>query len=178
MSYLIDNFASDIALRVKKWASYANATAELNTIANTLSTDQIAHDQTIVTPMAPLAVGAQTPFTNDINLIVNRGKAGNLSGSAMANAIASSAGPPVNTIAPVVSGTGAVGSTLSCTTGTWQHFPTYAYQWLRAGANIAGATAATYVLAAADSTNGISCRVTATNAAGSATASSNSIAVT
>jgi hypothetical protein len=87
-------------------------------------------------------------------------------------------GAPSNTALPVASGTGTVGQVLSVTNGTWTNSPTgYTYQWLRAGANIAAATAATYTLVAADSTNNVSCRVTATNAAGSASATSNSIAV-
>jgi len=86
---------------------------------------------------------------------------------------------PVNTVAPVASGAGTVASTLSVTTGTWSNTPTsYAYQWLRGGANIAGATAASYVLAAADSGTNVSCRVTASNASGAGTpVVSNAIAV-
>jgi hypothetical protein len=87
---------------------------------------------------------------------------------------------PVNSVAPVVSGSTAVGSTLTTTNGSWTYSPSsYAYQWLSNGANIAGATSSAYVTVSGDYTNAISCRVTATNAAGSASAtSSNSITVT
>ncbi len=85
---------------------------------------------------------------------------------------------PVCTANPVVSGTGTVGQTLSCTSGTWLFTPTYAYQWRRAGQNIAGANAATYVLVAADSGKNIDCAVIASNGAGSTTQySSNFISV-
>jgi hypothetical protein len=64
---------------------------------------------------------------------------------------------PQNTAAPAVSGTAAVGQTLTSGTGTWLNFPvTYAYQWQRcdsAGANcvpIAAATAQTYVITSSD----------------------------
>ncbi len=52
---------------------------------------------------------------------------------------------PVNTAAPVVSGTPAVGQTLSCSTGAWtgEPAPTYTYAWLRNGAAIPGASAST-----------------------------------
>ena len=86
---------------------------------------------------------------------------------------------PHATVLPLVTGTGAVGDTLSCSTGTWTNSPTsYAYQWLRDGVAIVGATASTYLLAAADSTHAISCTVTATAAGGSGSATSNAIAVT
>jgi hypothetical protein len=81
--------------------------------------------------------------------------------------------PPVNTAVPVVSGSALVGQTLSTTNGSWTNSPTaFAYVWQRcdgAGANcgpIAGATAATYVLAAADVGATVRVLVTASNAAG------------
>lgn len=84
---------------------------------------------------------------------------------------------PINTVAPVVTGTATVGQTLSCTTGTWDAAPaaiTYTYQWQRNTSNIGGATGSTYVLKGADIGNTVRCVVTATNAAGSASANSNS----
>lgn len=77
---------------------------------------------------------------------------------------------PVNSVAPVVSGTAAVASTLSCTTGTWSNSPSsYAYQWLRDGSNIGSATSSTYLLDEDDLDADISCRVTASNASGAGT---------
>jgi hypothetical protein len=86
---------------------------------------------------------------------------------------------PVNTVAPVVSGTNTVGSVLTTTNGTWSgSLPiTYTYQWLRDGSNIGGANLSTYTLVSADSSNLVSCRVTATNALGSANAISNSLTI-
>jgi hypothetical protein len=98
---------------------------------------------------------------------------------------------PNSTIAPVVfnsyhPGASNVGQTLSCTTGTWEGtLPiTYTYQWRRANTiggygtptgnnNIASATSNTYVVVTDDQTREISCTVTATNSAGSASANSN-----
>ena len=90
--------------------------------------------------------------------------------------------PPANTTPPVLDKTTvAVGGVISCTTGVWTgNAPiTYARQWLRDGANIAGATGASYTAVAGDSTHSITCRVTATNSIGNASAvSSNACAVT
>jgi hypothetical protein len=72
---------------------------------------------------------------------------------------------PVNLTAPTISGTAAVGQTLSVSTGTWSHtISSYAYQWQRAGANIAAATSSSYTLVSADVSNVIRCSVTATSA--------------
>lgn len=86
---------------------------------------------------------------------------------------------PIDTAAPVVSGTPAVGETLSCTDGSWTGTPapTFAYSWLRDGVAISGATASTYVVQTADVGNGLTCKVTATNKSGSAAAVSNTLIV-
>lgn len=87
---------------------------------------------------------------------------------------------PANTVAPVASGTGTVGQTLSCTTGTWTGTATisYTYQWRRDGVNIASATSSTYVLVSADATTAVDCMVTGTNSFGSSSQDSNNISVT
>jgi len=84
---------------------------------------------------------------------------------------------PSNTVAPVISGTTTLGSTLTSTTGTFagNPTPTYGYQWRRNAVNIPSATSSTYVLVSADSAAAITCVVTATNALGSSSATSNTI---
>ena len=85
---------------------------------------------------------------------------------------------PVNTVAPVISGFNTLGSTLTSTTGTWTNSPTsFAYQWNRNGSPIPSATASTYILVEADNAAAITCVVTAINAAGSTSATSNTITV-
>jgi hypothetical protein len=84
--------------------------------------------------------------------------------------------PPVNTVAPVVSGTASFGSTLSTTDGTWTNTPTISYKWQRNGVDISGATSSTYTLVAADVGNPIRCVVTGTNGDGSSSAISNATA--
>ncbi|MBJ7470557.1 MAG: hypothetical protein JHD16_04615, partial [Solirubrobacteraceae bacterium] len=81
--------------------------------------------------------------------------------------------PPVNTALPMIIGDVTVGDTVSCVPGTWLGEPTaYGYAWLRAGAPIAGATGATYLVAKDDTASLLSCRVTATNADGAVAAAS------
>jgi hypothetical protein len=89
----------------------------------------------------------------------------------------SSGVPPVNTVAPAITGTAQEGETVTCSTGTWTGTPTitYAFQWKRNGSNIGSATSSTYVLVKADVSQSITCQVTATNGSGSASATSNTI---
>ena len=182
MSYQIADFTSQVAINAQIHKNYPNVAAELTAIATALGSDTTTHDTTIQTAPAALMPGlpSHSRFTNDVLLVVNAGKAGNLTNAAMAAAINAGIAtevPPANTAAPVASGTGTVGQTLSVTNGTWTNSPTFTYQWLRGGATIAGATAATYVLVAGDSGTSVSCRVTGTNPAGAASATSNAIAV-
>jgi hypothetical protein len=82
---------------------------------------------------------------------------------------------PTNNTLPVVSGTPTVGQTLTSTSGTWNGYPapTFAYQWVRgASTDISGATSSSYQLVDVDLATTVKCRVTATNVAGSASATS------
>lgn len=79
---------------------------------------------------------------------------------------------PSNSVLPAISGTLTVGQVLTAYEGVWSGAPTYAYQWKNEGSNISGATSRTYTLQAGDSGDNISVTVTATNAAGSASATS------
>jgi alpha-tubulin suppressor-like RCC1 family protein len=82
---------------------------------------------------------------------------------------------PVNTVAPVISGSVAVGQTLSSTTGTWTGNPTptsFAYQWQSGTSDIVGATSSTYTVQAADVGSTLRCSVTATSTSGTASANS------
>jgi hypothetical protein len=85
---------------------------------------------------------------------------------------------PVNTARPVISGTPRAGRRLSCSTGSWRNNPpSFAYQWYRNGTLLAGFTTSTYTLGALDEGTTITCVVTATNAAGSASAQSKPVKV-
>ena len=91
---------------------------------------------------------------------------------------------PVGARRPRVAGGRGPGATLACSQGVWANdVPgaslyraprSYAYRWARNGADIAGAAASTYT---ASSSGSYTCRVTATNGAGSSTQTSSPHAV-
>jgi hypothetical protein len=87
--------------------------------------------------------------------------------------------PPAMIDIPYVSPeTAAVGDTLTSTMGNWNGEPTgYAYSWQHLDTNEVG-TGSTYVVAATDSAHSLVCLVTATNGAGSTTATpSNAVVI-
>jgi hypothetical protein len=74
---------------------------------------------------------------------------------------------------PSLSGTPAVGSTLTCKPNvTTTAAETITYAWLRDTVPIAGATAATYLVTSADETHHLSCQITISGDGGSASATS------
>jgi len=86
---------------------------------------------------------------------------------------------PHNTAPPTISGTAAIGQTLSAVAGTWLSFPTArTYQWQRCDAtgascvDIAGATTQSYVVAATDANSTFRLVVGAQNRYGSGSATS------
>ncbi|MGZ4181607.1 MAG: hypothetical protein ACXVUL_13120 [Solirubrobacteraceae bacterium] len=91
--------------------------------------------------------------------------------------------PPATTAAPSVSGTATQGQTLTTSNGSWSNNPTgYAYAWQDCDssgascANIMGATSSSLTLTANDVGHTIRSVVTASNAGGSARATSNATA--
>ena len=183
MSMREPQFAGEIGLLVKQHYAKGLTTikAELATITAALASDVTTHDMTIQAPAAALRIlvpPAHTRFTNDVNLVVNMGKGGNLSNASMIAAIDSVvavASPPGNVDVPYASANASppvVGTVCSCTVGNWVGTPTsYTYVWQRNGVAIGGATAATYTLVSADTgTKQIRCVVTAVNAQGSTAA--------
>jgi hypothetical protein len=84
-----------------------------------------------------------------------------------------------STAAPTISGTPAVGQTLTADAGTWTGAPSnFAYSWSRCDSTggscqpIAGATASTYVVGAADAGSTLVVAATGSNSVGSGTATS------
>lgn len=97
-----------------------------------------------------------------------------ISGSTPTNSVSA----PANSTIPVLTGSGRLGTVLTCSKGSWTHIPTkYAFQWKRDGVNITGATNAHYLVATADMGHSLTCAVTASNLGGSATSTSDALAV-
>jgi Tol biopolymer transport system component len=85
---------------------------------------------------------------------------------------------PAGLAAPVASGTGEVGRTLSCAPGRWAGEElSLSTRWLRDGVAIPGAASDTYRLTRVDAGRAVACRVTAVNVVGATDATSNAIGV-
>ncbi len=83
---------------------------------------------------------------------------------------------PVNSGPPSISGTAQEGQTLTADPGSWTDTPTYAFQWQRCNGGSCtpvGANSPSYDLTGNDVGSTIQVEVTATNAGGSASATSN-----
>jgi hypothetical protein len=98
-------------------------------------------------------------------------------------------GPPQNTVEPSITGTPTQGLTLFASIGTWSGATpiTYAYQWLRCGADgglsdgsnctsISDATSSSHVLTSNDVGQRLRVRITASNSLGVQTVASNATA--
>jgi hypothetical protein len=86
---------------------------------------------------------------------------------------------PESTVLPAVSGTAAVGGTLTCANGVWaaKPSPMFTVQWLRDGVPISGATGSSYQVQVAEVGEGLACEVTAMNSARHKSATSRSVSV-
>jgi hypothetical protein len=110
---------------------------------------------------------------------------GSASAESAQTAVVTPVTAPVNTAEPVASGSPVEGATLTTTTGAWTGTGiTYAYQWVRCEADgglpdgsncptIAGATSSGYTLTSDEIGKRLRVQVTASNSAGSTTATSN-----
>ncbi len=93
--------------------------------------------------------------------------------------------PPANRSLPTISGAPKVGKKLTASHGAWSGLPKYTYRWFRCsptgtsckGISSSTAAASTYKPVTADRGHRLEVRVTATNAAGTATATSAPTAV-
>jgi Laminin G domain len=166
------NFASSSTLALNTWANL-----QLHvTIAGAASTVQVLLNGTLVysttsanlgtTAAASLQLGNETA-AQKFTLVADN-----------ITAQTSNTGPPVNTAPPAILGSAQQGQTLTATPGSWSGAQPigYAWQWQRcdtSGANCAPVgTADSYTLTSADVGSTIVVAVTASNSAGSATASS------
>jgi hypothetical protein len=112
-------------------------------------------------------------------VIVTAHNANESSGSATGSPVKGPVLPaaPTNTSAPAVSGTPAVGATVTCQPGSWTGSPTFTYTWDLNGVAISGAASSTYTITSADAGGKLDCVVKATNTGGSTTKSSAAVTV-
>ena len=87
---------------------------------------------------------------------------------------------PVLLAAPVLAGTGKIGSEVTVDSGSWSGLPlpVLSLQWLRDGTEIVGATGAAYVPGPEDDRCALSCRISAVNTAGSLSSETAALAIT
>lgn len=178
MSMREPDFAGDVAICTKIHYANANQATEMAAIVTALGSDATTHDATIEARSAALTIGpSNTRFQNDILLLVNAAKAGNLSNSQIISGLDDAMGvlhkpglidiphASANASPPIV------GTVVSVTNGNWNGAPTgYTYQWKRDGSTNLG-TAATYTLISADiGGHAITGVVAATNAQGTTVA--------
>jgi len=111
---------------------------------------------------ADLTPNANDPYVAGIRV----GPLGGVYTTSAAPPVAGNA--PVNTVRPELTGINTLGSTLTCSQGTWIGDPTitYAYQWYQGNTPLIGQTATTHVITTGDVSSALFCRVTASNSSG------------
>jgi hypothetical protein len=125
-----------------------------------------------------LAVTSEDRGTSISCVVIAQNSAG-VAEAASSNALEVPGGEPQSATSPEVSGTPAVGNTLTCSPGTWtgEPAPTFIYQWQLNGVDLPSATSDTYTVVAADRGLVLSCEVTASNREGARSASSTGLRV-
>jgi hypothetical protein len=89
MSYSTGQFQAEIALAAGTYKWYPTTKAELTLLSTAIGTDTTTHDTTMETALGILQPGkwSNTGFQNAIDLIINKGKGGNLTAAQMAAAL-------------------------------------------------------------------------------------------
>ena len=85
--------------------------------------------------------------------------------------------PPVNSVAPAITGTPSSSNTLTCSTGTWSGTPTFTYRWYRDNLPMLGEIGNTLTVISPYIGSVVFCLVTATNAGGVSSMHSNSVTI-
>lgn len=131
-----------------------------------------------------LVTGADVGFRLRAQVVATNVAGQGVTFSNLTDVVVARAAAPANTALPTITGTPAVGRTLAASSGSWAGASgSFRYQWLRCNSgggackNIGGATHQTYTLVAADAGSTVRVAVTASNKAGSTTATSNAVFV-
>ena len=86
MSYTPAQFAAEIALNGKTFYAYPNVKAELTLLSTAVKADLTHHSREMETPLGILQ-NPNSYYQAEINLIINKGKAGNLTVAQMGAAM-------------------------------------------------------------------------------------------
>lgn len=165
-----DGTVNRVAFSIDGSVGYTDSSAPytFNGDGNTLDTTTLSNGSHVFAVTAYPTAGKRQPVTSSVTATVS-----NASQTPQAAA-------PASTSPPTIAGTAAVGQTLTASSGSWSGTApiTYAYQWQLCNSSggscssVAGASAATFVVPSSAAGYTIRVAVTASNAAGSATASS------
>lgn len=116
-------------------------------------------------PISGTGTASYTPVAGDERKVLTcvvtaTNGAGSTTYTVACGTVAVGAGAPVDTALPSITGTATVGQPLAVSNGTWSpSWSTFAYQWLRNGAAISGATSSTYLLVSGDEAASIGAQV-------------------
>jgi len=136
---------------------------------------------TVATGASYTVQAADTGYALRLRITVGNGFGSSTMGSALTGLVGGvpATAPPANLALPAIAGTAQEAQTLSASTGSWSGSPTgYTYEWKRCDAlgenctAIAGASLPSYLVQAGDIGFTIRASVTASNAGGSATSTS------
>lgn len=122
-------------------------------------------------PVSAALSGLAANVTYDYRLVATSASGAGIT----ANATFKTTAPPLVQPHPSISGIPALGQHLTCksgVSGSGASSATLSYAWLRDTKAISGANGSTYLVASADVSHHLQCRVTATNVGGSASATS------
>ena len=138
--------------------------ASYTTPATTTAQSGTKYEATFANAMGSTATSAAT-----LTVVNAAGAAVNTAGAATL---------PSNELPPAITGTPKAGKELFCSTGSWTNDPTSdTYQWNRNGTLLAGFTDPAYTLGTLDEGTTLKCVVTASNAGGQASATSNAVKI-
>ncbi|MDY0912829.1 hypothetical protein [Rathayibacter festucae] len=127
-----------------------------------LSYQWLSNGSPISDATGPQYVVSQWDLGNAITVQVTGTKAGYATAARTSAAVTVTAGSLTNSV-PTVTGSAAIGGTLTANPGNWGPAPVeLAYQWKRNGTAIAGATGSSYVVTSADSGTALTVSVTGT----------------
>lgn len=104
--------------------------------------------------------------------------AGGASAPALSAPVVVTEAPPSSGGGPRITGDARVGGTLTCDPGSWSGARSFAYAWLRDGAELAGETAQTHAATSRDLGHALRCLVTVANQGGQVTVESDAVVVT